>query len=167
MEFENSDSLVLHILDNEIQNYYLFLDTPINTLGITGTLLDDLGNEDFYFNGSTLGTGLELSYSLHNNIIWVRYCGGQLSDPDCIDDSDEILYNLLQGMYNISISLNDITEDINGDGLWNVLDVVLVINYIFELNTLTEEQLINADLNQDGIINILDVVQMVNIILSI
>ena len=58
-------------------------------------------------------------------------------------------------------------EDINGDGLWNVLDVVLVINYIFDLNTLTNEQLINADLNQDGIINILDVVQMVNIILSI
>ena len=38
--------------------------------------------------------------------------------------------------------------------------------YNFELNTLTEEQLINADLNQDGIINILDVVQIVNIILS-
>ena len=68
----------------------------------------------------------------------------------------------------ISFNLSEIViNDINGDGIWNILDVVLVINFIFGENNLTADQIINADLNQDGIINILDVVQMVNIILSI
>ena len=66
----------------------------------------------------------------------------------------------------IRISISYFSTDINQDGIWNVLDVVLVINYIFELITLTEEQLIYADLNQDEIINVLDIVEIVNIILQ-
>ena len=167
IEFENSDSLVLYILDNEIQNHSMILETPINTLGLTGPLIENLGNNSFNFDGAMLGTGIELSYNLNNNIIWIRYCveeGWQL-EFDCEYEHND-LYNLSPGMYNISILLNNINEDINGDGIWNVLDVVLVINYIFELNTLNEEQLINADLNQDGIINILDIVNVANYIID-
>ena len=55
--------------------------------------------------------------------------------------------------------------DINNDGQVNIVDVVILVGFIFG-EELTEEQLELADFNQDGIVNILDVVQMVNQILE-
>ncbi len=51
--------------------------------------------------------------------------------------------------------------DVNGDGILNILDVVIIVNLI-----LSGEFTTSADLNEDGIINILDIVQLVNLILS-
>ena len=50
--------------------------------------------------------------------------------------------------------------DINDDGVINIQDVILLINFILndDYNNL-------ADLNEDGTIDILDAVQVVNIIL--
>ena len=63
--------------------------------------------------------------------------------------------------------------DINEDGFINILDVVLLINYIVYTQeqlpggpTFTEEQLLASDLKQDGFINILDVVGIINIMLE-
>ena len=80
--------------------------------------------------------------------------------------SMEIPIDIDGKVINILIDISYFPADINQDGIWNVLDVVLVINYIFGLNTLSDEQIINADLNQDEIINVLDIVEMVNIILT-
>ncbi len=60
-------------------------------------------------------------------------------------------------------SCND-PGDSNGDGNVNVLDVVLVINYILEIEELSET--CSADLNEDGVINVLDIVSIVNLILG-
>ena len=57
-------------------------------------------------------------------------------------------------------------EDINQDGIWNVIDVILIMNHILSINPLTNSQIINADLNNDNIIDILDIINLVNIILS-
>ena len=54
-----------------------------------------------------------------------------------------------------------VINDINGDGLLNVLDVVSMINII-----LLEDCPIEADMNSDTFCNVLDIVQLVNIILS-
>ena len=54
--------------------------------------------------------------------------------------------------------------DSNGDGVVNVLDVVLIINHILEVDELSE--LCSADLNGDEVINVLDIVLVVNIILE-
>ena len=62
-----------------------------------------------------------------------------------------------------AISCNDL-GDSNGDGIVNVLDVVLIINYILELGELSE--ICSADLNNDEVINVLDIVLIVNIILE-
>ncbi len=56
--------------------------------------------------------------------------------------------------------------DINLDTQIDVLDIVILLNYILELNNPTDEQLWLADINQDGILNVLDVVILVNIILE-
>ena len=57
---------------------------------------------------------------------------------------------------------NNISGDINGDQLVNVLDVVLVVNMILG----TSEINYDADLNGDGGINIQDMLLIINIILS-
>ena len=51
--------------------------------------------------------------------------------------------------------------DLNGDGVLNVLDVVILANAV-----LTGEDLPAGDINGDGQLNILDIVQLVNIILG-
>ena len=52
------------------------------------------------------------------------------------------------------------------DGVVNVLDVVLTVQYALGNEDLSDEQIAAADINNDGGVNILDVVQIVNFILS-
>ncbi len=153
-EFTNSDSIILHntidISNTELEiqnsfinnNYYIGLSgndvSSINEINATGIIF----NENI---GSIDETEI-LDINIQNQIVWIS------------------IPNL--EFINILIDISYFPADINQDGIWNVLDVVLVINYIFGLNTLSDEQIINADLNQDGIINVLDIVEMVNIILT-
>ena len=51
--------------------------------------------------------------------------------------------------------------DINNDAQYNVIDIVLLINYLLD-----DIYIIYGDLNQDGIINILDIVILINLILD-
>jgi len=54
--------------------------------------------------------------------------------------------------------------DINGDDSVDILDIVMLVNYILSGDT---SELDGADINNDGEVNILDVVQLVNIILGV
>ena len=56
--------------------------------------------------------------------------------------------------------------DINLDTQIDVLDIVILLNYILGLDNPAEEQLWLADINQDGILNVLDVVVLVTMILE-
>ena len=51
----------------------------------------------------------------------------------------------------------------NGDGVYNVLDVVSLINCVLANNC--QENECNGDLNNDGTYNVLDVVSLVNCVL--
>ena len=59
-----------------------------------------------------------------------------------------------------------IPGDINSDNIINILDVVLVVNFILENTTPTNEELWTSDLNQDTIINIQDIILLINLILN-
>ena len=56
--------------------------------------------------------------------------------------------------------------DINLDGSVNILDVVIMVNFILNTQTPTALEFLASDLNSDGILNVLDIVQLVNIILN-
>ena len=58
-----------------------------------------------------------------------------------------------------------ILGDINVDGAVNILDVVILVNFILDTPIPTDSEFSASDLNSDGILNVLDIVQMVNIIL--
>ena len=54
--------------------------------------------------------------------------------------------------------------DVNGDGTLNVLDVVLVVQFVLGSGTVEFE--CAADFNGDLVVNVLDIVSLVNEILS-
>ena len=56
--------------------------------------------------------------------------------------------------------------DVNGDGITNILDVVMLVNAVVGSAQLDFSSESAADINQDGILNVLDVVQLVNLILE-
>ena len=51
--------------------------------------------------------------------------------------------------------------DLNSDQIINILDIIIIINYILNLEYISE-----ADLNTDNSIDILDVILLVNIIIN-
>jgi len=61
---------------------------------------------------------------------------------------------------------NSNVGDINLDSLINVVDVVLLVNYILGIDSLSEESIQQADLDNNNIINIVDVVALINLILN-
>ena len=61
---------------------------------------------------------------------------------------------------------NGIQGDINQDSIINILDIVLLINFILSAETPSDSEFLSSDMNLDGIINILDVVLIINIILN-
>jgi carboxypeptidase D len=64
------------------------------------------------------------------------------------------------------VSQNFILGDLNNDELVNIIDVVLLVNYVLDLSEITPSVMQLGDLNSDGILNILDIVTIVNLILG-
>jgi len=56
--------------------------------------------------------------------------------------------------------------DVNFDGMINISDIIIVINFILgELDSFDTVEFIAADMNEDGFINVLDIIEIVNNIL--
>ena len=84
--------------------------------------------------------------------------------------SEESYWNIYRGNYHrtgIFTSENQcVAGDINNDGIYNVLDVVALVNFVIDSSGITSSELCAADLNSDGIINVLDIVSLVNLVIS-
>jgi len=94
------------------------------------------------------------SYESDGTINGAEWVASDISDFTPYDDED------------LQDSTDCGTGDVNGDGVNNILDVVIAVNHILGNTVLTEGQLCSVDMNEDGILNILDIVQLVNIILN-
>ena len=67
----------------------------------------------------------------------------------------------------ITLSYNDVVlGDINGDGIINILDVIVEVNIVLGAVDPTPQQESAGDLNADGTIDILDIISLVNLILD-
>ena len=56
--------------------------------------------------------------------------------------------------------------DINLDSTLDILDVILLLNFILEIEIPNDDQIWLSDTNSDGLLNILDIITLVNIILN-
>ena len=56
--------------------------------------------------------------------------------------------------------------DINLDTLINVVDVVLLVNYILGIEDLQDDSMQQADIDNNNTIDIVDVIVLINLILS-
>ena len=56
--------------------------------------------------------------------------------------------------------------DLNLDGVINVVDIIAVVNNIFGIIELTDDQACSADMNLDGSVNVTDILSIVQVILS-
>jgi len=56
--------------------------------------------------------------------------------------------------------------DLNGDGINNLMDVLLCIQFVMGISELEEDELNRADVNYDGVIDIFDVLLIVDLVLD-
>jgi len=86
-----------------------------------------------------------------------------------VNEQDTVEIEILPQQENqINIYLGDDINlgDINNDSIVNVLDVILVINFILQTNNPTLSEFWAADLNQDNLINIQDIILIIQSILE-
>ena len=57
--------------------------------------------------------------------------------------------------------------DVNFDGVINVLDINLIVNFVLNITIPTDNQLLAADISQNGIVNIQDIILVVQHILGV
>ena len=71
-------------------------------------------------------------------------------------------YIYFSSTYQISV----ISGDVNEDEIVNIVDILLVVNYIMGNIDFTETEFQAANYNGDDVINILDIMMIVNYILG-
>ena len=59
-----------------------------------------------------------------------------------------------------------LSGDINSDELLNVLDIVILVNFIVGTDSPSNSEQTAADINDDNVLNVLDIVQLVNLVLN-
>ena len=55
----------------------------------------------------------------------------------------------------------DLYGDVNFDGSIDVTDIVLMVGFVLNISTPTEEEFLTADISQDGLLNIQDIIMVV------
>ena len=116
---------------------------------------------DMVPNSHTYDEGVLYTASITEDLIEEFDLSGDYEAHFWFADSDDL--GEAQIEYNITIGDGGscLLGDSNGDGVLNVLDVVLLVNLV--LAPSYEEC---ADINSDGILNVLDVVTLVNTVLA-
>ncbi len=138
-QYQNSDSLI--IIPGEIIEGSLTLNMIVSDELSVGFELSG----DLEISGVQLNNQPYPSWDFQPPILWIN--------------------RTQVGTYVIEVATPQI-EDVNGDGVWNVLDIVMTVNFVIGLTIPNEYQQMAADLNDDGQINVLDIVMMVNLIIG-
>jgi len=156
--YQNQGVIVLGIINTSNQNQ---IESFVEENSITFPILFDPGSPGGVHGGDTYN-----DYYMPND--------GSPYPRDFIVDQEGILQyanNEIDSEWMIWV-LDELTGnnegmlgDINVDGSVNILDVVIMVNFILDSQTPTEAEFSTSDLNNDSILNVQDIVQLVNIIL--
>ena len=153
INLQNSVSEVL-FFDNKSIRLNVFLPTSSFFINIENTNSDIISS-------MTIGSTQDLPYSYSSltdssNYIYVNELVDQIYIVSGSDNQNEFNLDLTVLPYNYG--------DINQNNFIDVVDIIYIINYIFDVGELTEFQIILADINLDRTISISDIIAIVNII---
>ena len=84
-------------------------------------------------------------------------------------NSEKIIISDRQtGLYVVSFDQNyeDIIGDLNNDSIINILDIIIVVDFILQNQSPTDLEFLLSDLNYDSLIDILDILIMIQIAIS-
>ena len=90
------------------------------------------------------------------------HVGGQISWDNAKLATEETIRTVIDYLD----QFNYTPGDVNQDTMIDILDIVILINYILGLNDLTTVQFYASDMNEDSIVNIQDLIIVINIILN-
>jgi len=87
------------------------------------------------------------------------------------DGPNENYYEIISDTYNflypfVNTSSDNILGDVNDDGQLNVLDIVIIVDYVTGNLVFDDSQISSSDMNTDSFVNVLDVVIIIAIILE-
>ena len=69
---------------------------------------------------------------------------------------------ILEDSYQFLFSYLNTNGDVNNDGLLNIQDIVIIINFILNIQDPSDQEFEIADMNSDGILNILDIILIID-----
>jgi len=158
-EYQGEDVIMAGIINTSNQSQ---IDNFVEENSITFPILFDPGSSGGVQGGDTYD-----DYYLPND--------GSPYPRDFIVDQEGILQYanneidtewMLYILDELTGSNQGILGDINLDSAVNILDIVILINFILDIQTPTSEEFSASDINGDITLNILDIVQLINIILN-
>jgi len=136
-----------------------------------GTIHGSLNFQDFDILEKYLNNQYEYMTSKQKELADIGGYPNIISTGDLLALSQQLNSSWWEEFYNEEEAEEEVLiGDANQDGIVNVFDLILMVEYITGSQSLTEEQLYLiselADMNSDGIINIIDIVFIVNDILE-
>ena len=157
--YQDNGVLMLGIINTSNQNQ---INNFIQENSITFPILFDPGSSGGVQGGNTYddyympndGSPYPRDFIIDQEGI-IRYANNEI-------DTEWMLYILDE----LTDNNNIIVGDINLDSSINILDIVILVNFILGSQSPIDDQFSYSDLNNDNILNVLDIVQLVNIILN-
>ena len=156
--YQNYGVLLLGIINTSNQNQ---IDNFVSENSITFPIFFDSGSPGGVQGGNTYddyympndGSPYPRDFIIDQEGI-VAYANNEI-------DTEWMLYVLDE----LTGSNQGMLGDINVDGAVNILDAVILVNFVLGFQIPTDLEFSASDLSNDGILNVLDIVQLVNIIL--
>ena len=152
-----NSNLPLNEIVNNVNNLNIGLDSYIDSNGDPGRFV----SEFMAYHGTwyrDLNQNAEEPCYLGGHV----HVGGQISWNNARLAAEETIRTVISYLD----QFNYIPGDVNEDTVIDILDIVMLINYILGINDLTTVQYYASDMNEDSIVNIQDLIIIINIILN-
>jgi hypothetical protein len=152
-----NSNLPMNDIVNNINNLDIGLDSYIDVDGDPGSFV----SEFMAYHGTWFR---DLNLFSENNCIAAGHIhvGGYIPVETSIIAVEETVRTLI----NYLEEFNYTSGDVNDDGNIDILDLVVIMNYILGNTELSNTTSLAADLNEDSIINIQDIILIINMILN-
>ena len=150
-------ALPLTLIEEALDNSNLPVNCYVDQNGDAGRFLSEfMGYHGMWYHQSSLNSDNPCMLGGHIHV------GGQLSTRVAKDAAELTIETVITYLGSILF----IPGDINDDQVLNIIDVILLIDFILENANPNDEWLLIADMNDDGIVNVLDVILIVDNILE-